>query len=149
MHLESGWIQELLNWLTANPGWGWALVFLVAFLESLVLIGILLPGIMILFGVGALIGLDVMAMMPIWFAASAGALLGDGLSYALGRRFGEHLLDIWPFSRYPRMMERGREFFRQTRIKKRNRRKIHRTAEADNSGGCRNNGHDAWTLYRR
>jgi membrane protein DedA with SNARE-associated domain len=109
--LESGWIQELLNWLTANPGWGWALVFLVAFLESLVLIGILLPGIMILFGVGALIGLDVMAMIPIWFAASAGALLGDGLSYALGRRFGEHLLDIWPFSRYPQMMERGREFF--------------------------------------
>ena len=111
MVLESGWIEELLNWLTANPGWGWALVYLVAFLESLVLIGILLPGIMILFGVGALIGLDIMSLTPIWIAASLGAFSGDGLSYALGRRYREHLLDLWPFSRYPGMMNRGREFF--------------------------------------
>ncbi len=109
--MESGWIQEILNWLSAHPGWGWALVFLVAFLESLVLIGILLPGIMILFGVGALIALDVMDLVPIWIAATTGAFLGDGFSYLLGRRYGERLLDLWPFSRYPGLMERGHEFF--------------------------------------
>ncbi|MBT8059757.1 MAG: VTT domain-containing protein [Gammaproteobacteria bacterium] len=109
--MESGWTQELLNWLNAHPGWGFAIVFLVAFFESLVLIGILLPGIVILFGVGALIGLGIVEMTPIWIAASAGAILGDGLSYALGHRFRGHLLDIWPFSRYPRLMERGTRFF--------------------------------------
>jgi len=109
--MDSVWIQELLNWLGANPGWGWALVFLIAFFESLALIGILLPGVMILFGIGSLIGLGVMEMVPIWIAATAGAFLGDALSYGLGRRYGEHLLDVWPFSKFPNVMQRGRDFF--------------------------------------
>ncbi len=75
------------------------------------LVGILLPGIMILFGVGALIGLGVLDITPVWIAASTGAFLGDALSYALGRRYREHLLDIWPFSRYPGLMSRGFRFF--------------------------------------
>lgn len=101
----------MLGWLNANPGWGFSIVFLVAFFESLVLIGILLPGIVILFGVGTLVGLGLVDMLPIWIAASAGAFLGDFLSYLLGRRFRGHLLDIWPFSRYPGVMERGSRFF--------------------------------------
>lgn len=109
--MESGWSQELLNWLQANPAWGFLIVLLVALLESLVLIGILLPGMFILFGVGALIGLGMLEFTPIWIAATAGAILGDSLSYALGRRYRESLIDVWPFSRYPGVMERGTEFF--------------------------------------
>jgi len=109
--VETGWTQELMNWLNAHPGWGVTLVFLVSFFESLALIGILLPGIVILFGVGALIGLQVMDLIPVWIGASLGAFFGDTLSYLLGRRFREHLFDIWPFSRYPVVMERGTQFF--------------------------------------
>jgi membrane protein DedA with SNARE-associated domain len=109
--VDTSWTQELLNWLNANPGWGITIVFLVSFFESLVLIGILLPGIVILFGIGALIGLGLLEMVPVWAAASSGAFLGDGLSYALGHRFRGHLLEIWPFSRYPGLMERGTRFF--------------------------------------
>ncbi len=109
--METGWTQELLNWLNAHPGWGFIIVFLVAFFESLVLIGILLPGIVILFGVGTLIGLGILEMIPVWIAATTGAFLGDSLSYALGHRFRGHLLEIWPFSRYPGLMEQGTRFF--------------------------------------
>jgi len=109
--LDTSWTQELLGWVDANPGWGVGIVFLVAFFESLVLIGILLPGIVILFGVGTLVGLGVVELVPIWIAASSGAFLGDTLSYLLGRRFRGHLLDIWPFSRYPGVMEQGSRFF--------------------------------------
>jgi len=109
--VDTGWTQELLTWLNAHPGWGIAMVFLVSFFESLVLIGILLPGIMILFGIGTLIGLGLLDMLPVWVAASAGAFLGDSVSYALGHRFRGHLLEIWPFSRYPGLMERGTRFF--------------------------------------
>lgn len=109
--MEVGWTHELLTWLESNPGWGWVIVFLISFFESLVLIGIVLPGIMILFGVGAMIGLGVMELLPIWLAASSGAFLGDGISYWLGHRYREHLLDFWPFSRYPNVMHRGRRFF--------------------------------------
>jgi len=109
--LETSWTQELIAWLNAHPGWGFSIVFLVAFFESLVLIGILLPGIVILFGVGTLIGLGMLELIPIWVAATIGAFLGDSLSYFLGHRFRGHLLDIWPFSRYPALMERGTRFF--------------------------------------
>ena len=111
--MESNWTQELLTWLNTHPGWGVAIVFLVAFFESLALVGLLLPGIMILFGVGTLIGLGVLELIPIWIAASGGALLGDSVSYLLGHRFGGHLMDFWPFSRYPGLMERGARFFKK------------------------------------
>lgn len=109
--MDTGWTQDLLGWLNTHPGWGVTIVFLVAFFESLVLIGILLPGIVILFGVGAFIGLGLLEMIPIWLAASTGAFLGDFLSYLLGHRFRGNLLDVWPFSRYPNLMERGTLFF--------------------------------------
>lgn len=109
--MESGWTQELLGWLNAHPGWGVTIVFLIAFFESLALVGLLLPGIMILFGVGTLIGLGLLDLIPIWIAASCGALLGDSVSYLLGHRFRGHLLDFWPFSRYPGLMEHGALFF--------------------------------------
>lgn len=109
---SASWSQELLNWVNANPGWGVLIVFLVAFFESLVLIGILLPGIMILFGIGTLIGLGVIDVLPVWLAASSGAFLGDTLSFALGYRYRQHLLEIWPFSRYPGVMDRGIQFFK-------------------------------------
>ncbi|MCH7506098.1 MAG: VTT domain-containing protein [Proteobacteria bacterium] len=115
--MESDWTQELLAWLNAHPGWGVAMVFLVAFFESLALIGLLLPGIMILFGVGTLIGLGLLDLIPIWIAASSGALLGDSMSYLLGHRFGGHLMDFWPFSRYPGLMERGTRFFQVHGVK--------------------------------
>lgn len=110
---SASWTQELLNWVNGNPGWGALIVFLVAFFESLVLVGILLPGIMILFGIGTLIGLGVIEVIPVWVAASSGAFLGDTLSFALGYRYRQNLLEIWPFSRYPGLMERGLRFFQR------------------------------------
>lgn len=109
--MDTVWTQDLLAWLKDHPGWGVGIVFLVSFFESLALVGILLPGIVILFGVGALIGLGVLGLIPVWVAASFGAFLGDFLSFYLGRRYSGQLLDIWPFSRYPTLMERGVRFF--------------------------------------
>lgn len=83
-----------------------------SFVESLAFVGILIPGIIILFGVGALISLGAMDMLPIWFCGSLGAFVGDLTSYALGRRYRNHLPEIWPFSKFPRMLERGRSYFR-------------------------------------
>ena len=91
--MESGWTQDLLNWLGAHPGWGFVVVLLVALFESLVLVGILLPGMLLLFGVGAMIGLGVLEMMPMWIAATAGAILGDTISYLLGHRMRGSLLE--------------------------------------------------------
>jgi membrane protein DedA with SNARE-associated domain len=110
--MDTGWTQDLLNWLTENPGWAGFWVFAMSFVESLAIVGILVPGIIILFGLGALISLGAMDMLPIWLWGSLGALAGDLASYALGRRYRTHLVDLWPMSRFPGMLERGRQYFR-------------------------------------
>lgn len=109
--METGFAQDLLNWISDNPAWAGLLIFLVAWVESLIVIGIILPGIFILFGIGAMIGLGALEFYPVWLAATLGAFLGDIVSYGIGYRLKEHLADFWPFSRHPAMLDRGKYFF--------------------------------------
>jgi membrane protein DedA with SNARE-associated domain/membrane-associated phospholipid phosphatase len=110
--MEADWTQELLDWLGNNPGWAGFWVFVMSFVESLAFVGILVPGIIILFGLGALISLGAMDLAPIWIMGTLGAFLGDITSYALGHRYRESLAETWPFRHFPRMLERGRSYFR-------------------------------------
>lgn len=109
--MDWDWTQDLLAWTSQHPGWTSLVVFAVACVESLVVVGILVPGILVLFGVGAMIGLGAIELAPIWLFGSLGAFAGDSVSYLIGHRYREHLVDIWPFSRYPALMRRGRGFF--------------------------------------
>jgi membrane protein DedA with SNARE-associated domain len=97
--------------MSANPGWAGFWIFVMSFVESLAFVGILVPGIIILFGLGALVSLGALDMFPIWLWGSIGAFAGDLVSYAIGRRYRGHLAKTWPFSNFPRMLERGRDYF--------------------------------------
>lgn len=109
--METAWTQDLLNWLSNNPGWAGFWVFVMSFIESLAFVGILVPGIIILFGLGALISLGALELLPMWLWGTLGALVGDLVSYGIGRRYRSNLAEMWPFSKVPKMLERGREFF--------------------------------------
>lgn len=111
--MDSGVLQPLLNWIGENPGLAGAAVFLIAFVESLVVVGFFLPGILILFGVGALIGLGEASLIPVWVGGTLGAICGDLLSFWIGHRYQNQLRRMWPFSRYPGMLMRGTEFVRR------------------------------------
>lgn len=111
--MDNGLIQELLNWIADHPAWSGAILFLIAFIESLVVVGFFLPGILILFGIGALLGMGEASLAPIWIGGSLGALCGDLLSFWIGHRYQHQLRRMWPFSRYPGMLMRGSEFFRK------------------------------------
>jgi membrane protein DedA with SNARE-associated domain len=89
------------------------LAFAVAFLESLAIVGILMPGILLLFLVGTLIGPDWTLFLACWLAASSGALLGDGLSYWLGDRYRDRIPGIWPFRHRPELLVASRAQFRK------------------------------------
>ncbi|MCF6264436.1 MAG: VTT domain-containing protein [Xanthomonadales bacterium] len=107
---ESGWVHELLNWISTHSAWAGLIVFLIALVESLILVGILIPGIMILLGIGALIALGALDFYTVWFAASAGAFAGDLISYLLGHKYRERLTEMWPFRNYPKMLGQARYF---------------------------------------
>jgi membrane protein DedA with SNARE-associated domain len=87
------------------------IVFVLAFGESLAFVSLLFPATVILWGIGAMIGAGRLDFWPIWVAAVIGAALGDWLSYWLGSYFHEAIARLWPLSRYPDLLPRGRAFF--------------------------------------
>lgn len=105
--------HSLIGWIGEHPHWALAVVFLVAMAESLAIVGMLVPGVVVMFGIGALISADAIAFLPAMFWAVAGAVTGDGLSFWLGRRFQDDLRDLWPFNRHPESLEQGIAFFRK------------------------------------
>jgi membrane protein DedA with SNARE-associated domain/membrane-associated phospholipid phosphatase len=86
-------------------------VLVAAFIESLALIGTIVPGGTIVFMAGVLAGLH--ALDP-WLAALlaiAGAILGDGISYTLGRRYAGTIRAAPLLLRYPTLFARGEAYF--------------------------------------
>ncbi|MCG7909013.1 MAG: bifunctional DedA family/phosphatase PAP2 family protein, partial [Candidatus Thiodiazotropha taylori] len=101
----------LLTWIGENPFWAGLSVFLVAFSESVAIVGLLVPGVIAMFGFGALIATGTLEFWPVFWWAVAGAVAGDSLSFWLGRHYQDGLRQIWPFSRYPETLHRGIRFF--------------------------------------
>ncbi|MGV6852486.1 MAG: DedA family protein, partial [bacterium] len=107
------WLDAIMAWIQANPGLAGIVIASTAFLESLALVGILVPGALILFGIGALVGLGAISLAEAWFWSSVGAILGDGLSYWLGSHYRERLNNIWPFSRFTQLIAQGQKYFKK------------------------------------
>lgn len=104
-------MESLYFWVKAYPYWAEGVVFLVALLESLAVVGLFVPGVAMMFGAGALIGLGAMPFWPICLWAIAGAVVGDGLSFWIGWRFRSKLASFWPLCNYPQLLQRGAAFF--------------------------------------
>lgn len=105
------WLQSMTGWLAANPGWLSAALFITAFLESLAFAGILIPGVAILFAVAVLAGQVAVPVAEVLLWAGAGAVAGDGISFALGRLFQGRLDTLWPLNRFPGFIGKGEAFF--------------------------------------
>ncbi|MCU7934240.1 MAG: VTT domain-containing protein [Candidatus Thiodiazotropha sp. (ex Dulcina madagascariensis)] len=101
----------LSAWIGQHTFWAGLAVFLVAFSESVALFGLLVPGVVMMFGFGALIATGILDFWPVFWWAVAGAVAGDGLSFWLGRHFQQRLRGFWPFSRHPSTLQRGIAFF--------------------------------------
>ncbi|WP_020587024.1 bifunctional DedA family/phosphatase PAP2 family protein [Desulfobacter curvatus] len=105
------YLNTFLSFITQHAMLAYVAVFLVSFSESLALIGLLMPGTVIMFGVGAVVASGSLGLWPVLILAMAGAVAGDGVSYWLGHHYKERLASIWPFSRYPEMLNKGAAFF--------------------------------------
>ena len=103
--------NSLLTWVSHNPFWAGVAVFFVAFAESVAILGLLVPGVVLMFGFGALIATGSLEFWPVFGWAVAGAIAGDGLSFWLGRHYQDQLRGVWPFSRHPQTLQRGIDFF--------------------------------------
>ena len=104
-------LNDIFAWINANPAWGGLGVFLIAFFESLALVGLVLPGAAMMFGIGALVGTDVLPLGPTLAWATLGAIAGDGVSFWLGRHYHMQLKTLWPLRNHPELISRATDFF--------------------------------------
>ncbi len=111
MRLFADYIEPLTIWLHFHPNSALFMAFFIAFIESLAVVGSIIPGTVVMTAVGILAGSGVMRIDLTLTVAALGAILGDTASYALGYTFSHRLTQMWPFSKYPSWLKYGQSYF--------------------------------------
>ena len=109
MPLEA-YAQIVVDFVRTHRAWAVPIVFVLAFLESIALFSLLIPGWAALIGIGALIAAGDIPLWPAWVAGAIGAALGDWVSYWIGYKFKEPIGHVWPLSNHPDLLPRGHAF---------------------------------------
>lgn len=110
-------VEELIARATAliteHGMWAAPIVGLLAFGESLAIVGLLIPATALMIATGGLLGTGVISPIPVLSCAIIGAILGDWISYSIGRRIGPSVYRRWPLNRHRSTVARARLFFRR------------------------------------
>lgn len=101
----------MIDALSTQPWWILAAITAVAFLESFALVGLLLPGVVMLFTLAALAGNQEVLLPAVLIAAALGACAGDISSYFIGRWLEPRIAHWRWFERHQAVLEQGHWFF--------------------------------------
>ena len=104
--------NEVILWLKDNPEWIALGVFGAAFIESFALIGVVIPGVVLLAIISGMAAstLSVFELVLIAYVAS---FLADILSFLLGTGISKSIDNLWPFNKYPNLLVLGRSFVKR------------------------------------
>jgi undecaprenyl-diphosphatase len=104
------WLQHFIGFLPEGTTYLLAL-FLVAFCESLPMIGLLVPGSTLVVFAGFLVLHGKCSFILLSTVTITGALLGDLLSFWLGFYYGSKLLKLRSFQKHHSLVKRSELFF--------------------------------------
>jgi undecaprenyl-diphosphatase len=104
-------VDWMIQWLANNPGWSGLAVFLISLGESLVVVGLFIPGTVVMFGIGALVAMGGMNLWDTLLWSILGAIVGDGISFWVGHHYREAMRTMFPFNRHPEWLTRAEVFF--------------------------------------
>ena len=106
--------RHLENFVVTYGNWVYALLFLIIFVETGVVVMPFLPGDSLLFVVGALCGVGLMSYPVAVALLFVAAVLGDQCNYTIGRWFGPRVFQ-WEQSRFfnKAAFNRAHAFFEQ------------------------------------
>jgi membrane protein DedA with SNARE-associated domain len=108
-----GFIHDAAAFIARHGVWAGPLLGLMTFGESLVLVGAFVPATALMAATGVLVATDALSPAPVLFWGCVGAVLGEALSYHLGRRAGPA---IWRHRRLRsqrKSVARARLYFRR------------------------------------
>ena len=106
-------IDKHLETFVQNYGaWVYALLFLIIFVETGVVVMPFLPGDSLLFVVGAMCGVGLMSYPLVVLLLIVAAIMGDQLNYSIGRYFGPKVFQ-WEQSRFfnKRAFDHAHDFY--------------------------------------
>lgn len=104
--------RHLREFVDAYGGWVYALLFLIIFVETGLVVMPFLPGDSLLFVVGALAGAGLMNYPAVMALLVFAAVAGDQVNYSIGRYFGPKVFS-WEQSRWfnRRAFDQAHEFY--------------------------------------
>ncbi|MCM8730078.1 DedA family protein [Hephaestia sp. GCM10023244] len=105
--------QHLAAFVENHRMWAGPVLGLIAFGESLAIVGLFVPATALMLMIGGLIGSGLIDPLPVLLWSVAGSVLGDAMSYALGRWSGRRLYYRSPLRKHRAMVARARLFFRK------------------------------------
>ncbi len=105
------YFMQLNDFFQQNLLWAELFTFLVAFTESLPLIGTIIPGSVTMTVIGIFVGRGTMPVGVTLLVATIGAICGDSLSFWVGKYYNERLRLMWPFKNHPKWLTSGEIFF--------------------------------------
>ena len=108
LHLDQHLAEVIQRYGTST----YALLFLIVFLETGLVVTPLLPGDSLLFAAGSFAGLGILRFWPLFFLLCAAAILGDTVNYAIGARLGPKVFH-YPKSRFfnPEHLKKTHAFY--------------------------------------
>jgi membrane protein DedA with SNARE-associated domain len=108
--LFESYSQQILTFIENHPESAFWVVLIIAFLESMAVVGVLVPGWLMLLGVGALIGGGVLPFYSIALAMFLGAVIGEGISYFLGYHYRDRIRHLSWLESHQKVLERADRF---------------------------------------
>lgn len=105
------YIEQVGEFIQANQEWAGLITFLLTLGESLLVVGLFIPATALLLITGGLIGSGTLSPWNILAWGVAGAVVGDAISYAIGRWMGPGVMRRWPLNRQRANVARARLFF--------------------------------------
>ncbi|WP_434574138.1 bifunctional DedA family/phosphatase PAP2 family protein [Pseudomonas sp. Z3-6] len=107
------WLDSITAWLTVNPQWLAVAVFVVACVECLAIAGLIVPGTVLLFAIAVLAGSGALSLGETLLLGLLGGLLGDLVSYFLGRHFHQNIRRLPGLRHHPEWMSAAESYFQR------------------------------------
>src|SRR5262245_49990071 len=105
------YLDMITDFIAAYPEYAYLAVFVLALSEAIPIVGTVVPGSTLIFGISALATAAELRSWLLLIAATVGAIAGDGFSYWLGRQYHREILQQWPLNQFPQFISRGEAFF--------------------------------------